>query len=102
MSYRKPEDVKSPKKRWIIKEVIIKGTAGECAYAVGLWDGRARIAFRWNGTDENPLGMPQSRGYPTWIVLDPKLYDIIISYLSDEEKNKVKLFLAKGEWHAKV
>ena len=48
------------------------GGAGEAAYAVGKWDDEVRIACRWNGWDGRPTGNPQSRGLPTWMILEPE------------------------------
>ncbi len=34
-----------------------------------LWRGEERIATRWNGSSEEPLGNPTSHGRPTWFVM---------------------------------
>ena len=89
MPYVRPEDVKSPKSRWYLFEVVVPGEAEECAYALGEWDGERVIGFRWNGTDENPLGSPQSRGIATWMVLDKRLSKAVIENLMDPKKQEI-------------
>jgi hypothetical protein len=57
-----------------------------------MWDGERRLGFRWNGTDDNELGNPQSRGLPTWTMLDPKIHKQIIDQLPpDKARNRSKL-----------
>lgn len=34
--------------------------------------------MRWNGTKENPLGNPQSRGLPTWFVVPDQYWKQIL------------------------
>ena len=70
-SYIKPDDVISPQNHWTLIGVLRDGGAGEASYAVGMWDGEVRIACRWNGYDGSPIGNPQSRGLPTWMILEP-------------------------------
>ena len=72
MPYVKPEEVTSPKAHWTLIGVLRDGGAGKAAYAVGKWDDEVRIACRWNGWDEMPAGNPQSRGRPTWMILEPE------------------------------
>lgn len=81
MAYTPPNDVASPKARLHLVKVLIDGGPGDVAYALARWDGNPCIVFRWNGTDDQPLGNPQSRGLPTWIVLDHKLHDAVIDTL---------------------
>lgn len=81
MAYVGPHDVISPKARLQLVKVLLDCGPGDVAYALAHWDGNACIVFRWNGTNEQPLGNPQSRGLPIWIVLDDKLYGAVIDYL---------------------
>jgi len=69
--YVKPQDVTSPRNHWTLIGVLRDGGPGEASYAVGTWDGEVRVAFRWNGLDGRPTGNPQSRGLPTWAVMEP-------------------------------
>jgi hypothetical protein len=93
MSYIKPQEVVSPKAHWKLEDVLLEGEAGTSAYALGYWDGWPRIGFRWNGTDESPIGNPQSRGLPTWTMLDRKLHEAVTHLLPAEKQNRVRHFL---------
>jgi hypothetical protein len=91
MSYKKPAEVISPKAHWSLIDVLLDRGEGDCAYALGIWDGERRIGFRWNGTEDNELGNPQSRGLPTWTMLDTEIHKQIIEQLPPE-----KLAIARG------
>lgn len=91
MSYIKPAEVISPKAHWSLIDVLLDRGEGDCAYALGIWDGERRIGFRWNGTDDNELGNPQSRGLPTWTMLDPEIHQQILERLPYD-----KLAMARG------
>ena len=93
MDYIEPEDVKSPKKWWYLFEVVLDRGRGNCAYALGEWNGRRRIGFRWNGDKENKLGNPQSRGLPTWTMLDEEMHKAVIDILPPEKQEIAKGFL---------
>ena len=86
MPYIKPENVVSPKARWKLIEVLQDNGAGKSAYAIGEWYGNRCIGFRWNGTDNNKIGTPSSRGNATWIVLDSDLYMSIILQLPEDKR----------------
>lgn len=93
MNYVPPEDVKSPKAWWYLFEVVLDRGEGNCAYALGEWDGHRRIGFRWNGDKKNKLGNPQSRGLPTWIILDEAIHEAVIAMLPPEKQGIAKGFL---------
>jgi hypothetical protein len=93
MSYIEPKNVHSPKARWKLIRVLKAGQAGECAYALGEWDGARCIGFRWNGEKDNPIGNPQSRGLPTWTILDEESYEPLLSLLPNDEKNVAREWL---------
>lgn len=101
MSHIPPEKVISPKASWRLVDVIINNGPGECAYAIGMWGGKRRIGFRWNGSDESdesPLGNPQSRGLPTWTMLDPNLHMAVLKLVEKTNPGKtniVRAFFAK-------
>jgi hypothetical protein len=82
MPYTRPKDVISPKKNWTLIEVLDEGSEGTSALALGRWsDGRRNppvLAMRWNGHDSRPSGNPQSRGLPTWFVVEEKYYECIM------------------------
>lgn len=91
MPYVKPAEVLSPKAHWSLIDVLLDRGKDNCAYALGIWDGEPRIGFRWNGTEINELGNPQSRGLPTWTMLDPEIHKQIIEQLPPD-----KLAMARG------
>lgn len=93
MAYIKPADVISPKANWHLFDAILDRGEGECAYALGTWNGERRVGFRWNGEGENILGNPQSRGLPTWTMLDSALHDAVLSLLPTEKRALAKNFL---------
>jgi hypothetical protein len=71
MSYVRPEEVLSPKHSvGGILEVIHDPGENRMSVARILWEEEERIATRWNGSDEQPLGNPVSRGHATWFVVD--------------------------------
>ncbi len=86
MAYIKPAEVISPKARWKLIDVLLDKGSGQGAYAIGEWDGERRIAYRWNGTEDNEIGNPQSRGLPTWTILDSDLHMAIIQRLPEDKQ----------------
>jgi len=71
MPYIKPEEVLSPRNLvGGVLEVIHDPGEGQMSVARIVWDGEEVIATRWNGTSEQPLGNPVSRGHATWFVVD--------------------------------
>jgi hypothetical protein len=71
MSYVRPEEVLSPKNSvGGILEVIHDPGENRMSVARILWEQEERIATRWNGSAEQPLGNPVSRGHATWFVVD--------------------------------
>ncbi len=68
--YLRPEEVLSPRSHDVeVIEVILDPGEGEMSVARILWDGEERVAVRWNGRNDQPLGNPSSRGHATWTVL---------------------------------
>jgi hypothetical protein len=64
-----PYDVKSPKARWTLVDVLyVNDPDNDSSLAFGYWDGKRRFACRWNGKGDEP-GNPMSRGVPTWFIL---------------------------------
>ena len=71
MSYIRPEEVLSPKTMvGGVLEVIHDPGENPMSVARILWEDEEKIATRWNGSDEQPLGNPVSRGHATWFVVD--------------------------------
>ena len=92
--YVKPKDVTAPKEHWELDRVILDRGEGDCAYAIGKWNGLPRIGFRWNGTTkENRLGTPLVFSNPIWLILDPHLYEAVIKMLPFDEQKRVREFL---------
>ena len=99
MSHIPPQEVRSPRQHWALFLVILDRGAGEACYAIGTWDGTPVFATRWNGLKESPIGMPQSRGLPTWFVLDANLNDTLIAHFHREVpamSDVIKKFFNRG------
>jgi len=96
--YHNPATVLSPKNSIEKVEVIFDGGIGKNAFSIAkvIWNGKIRIAIRWNITEKEwnePLkingsvkcvGEPNSRGYPTWFILP----DCLLTSLLQENDNK--------------
>jgi hypothetical protein len=94
MSYILPQDVTAPRELWETHRVIIEGTEGQPAYALGTWDKGRTIGTRWNGRSDNEAGFPRAVVHPCWHILDPKLHDGVIALLPDySEKIRALRFL---------
>jgi hypothetical protein len=94
MSYTKPDDVISPKAMWRLVDVVLDRGEGGPAYAIGMWDRRRRIGFRWNGNKNSPLGNPQSRGLATWVILDPALNRAVLKLVEKDNPDKASIMRA--------
>ncbi len=71
MAYVRPDEVLSPKTMvGGVLEVIHDPGERRMSVARILWNEEEVIATRWNGSDEQPLGNPVSRGHATWFVVD--------------------------------
>lgn len=78
MTYIKPQEVRSPKKRWRLIRVLHDGGIGEWSVAEGQWSrgGRWRdvLAIRWNGdSSRRGIGSPQAHGRPTWFIVSDEM-----------------------------
>ena len=76
MAYTEPNEVTN-RKRWKWKDTLYDGGPGAWAAAEGNWDGRPRLALRWNGTDEKPIGNPQSSAKASWFIVPDELEDSV-------------------------
>ena len=65
MAYCDPNIVKSPRKYVSNLSIIYDG--GEVSWSLSkmLWNEDPAMGIRWNGNEESPLGILQSRGIPT-------------------------------------
>jgi len=71
MAYVRPDEVLSPKTMvGGVLEVIHDPGEKRMSVARILWNEEEVIATRWNGSNEQPLGNPVSRGHATWFVVD--------------------------------
>jgi hypothetical protein len=70
-----PRDVTAPKAHWLLIDVLFSND--EWSLAVGKWDGKPRIACRWNGSKKAPKGNPCSHGSPTWFMLPNDFVDLL-------------------------
>ena len=87
-----PFTVKSPKAHWTLIDVIM--TNDEWSLALGEWDGRRRLACRWNGKDDE-LGNPMSRGVPTWFVMPDDFIEHLLPMIPREKRQLVNALLAR-------
>ncbi len=94
MPYRKPEEVISPKASWRMVDVVLDRGENAPAYAIGMWERMRRVAFRWNGDAGSPLGNPQSRGLPTWVMLDPALNNAVLELVERRNPEKASIMRA--------
>lgn len=91
--YVPPERVSSPKKHWKLLTVLESGRENSGSLALGRWGDKPVLAMRWNGSDANPLGNPQSRGLATWFVVPDEYRDSILLKLPAEKQALAKTFL---------
>lgn len=69
----------------------------QTSLAIGRWNDRPCLAIRWNGSDREPIGNPQSRGLPTWFVLPDHLNDIILQSLPPADRALARNFIPENE-----
>ena len=94
MPYILPTAVTSPRRHFTLVAVLDDGRtddnpSGEenVAVALGRWrNGNGTeepiLGIRWNGSEANPIGNPQSRGLPTWFVVPSHLRRAILERLT--------------------
>jgi hypothetical protein len=78
MAYIPATDVLSPKKQWSLIAVLEDNGPNQASLALGRWDNKLCLAMRWNGTADNPIGNPQSRGLPTWFIVPEGYVEAIL------------------------
>jgi hypothetical protein len=97
MTYILPDQATSPRQSWSIIKVLVAGGPGDMSVALGKWEGTPVIGLRWNGSDESPVGNPQSRGLATWFVVERGTYtEAIIEALPEAEKSLGRNFIPKN------
>jgi hypothetical protein len=92
-SYITPDQVFSPKRSWKLLAVLDSGSKNTGSVAIGRWEDKPVLAMRWNGSDDNPLGNPQSRGLPTWFIIPDEYRDPIMANLPADKQAFAKTFL---------
>ena len=81
--YRHPQEVTAPENQLGPFAVVLNKGPGNCAYMIGMWDGRMGFGFRWNGTRTDPHGYPSGRGgTPMWMQLEANLNAAAIELLA--------------------
>lgn len=98
--YVKPQDVRSPKERWVLIEVVLEVSRRSLdvsgwSLAVGEWDKKRCLAIRWDGDEERPKGNPVSRGVPTWFVLPNEFNDLLLAsdLIPPQKRNLARAYL---------
>lgn len=79
-----PNEVVSPKSKIQQLEIIYDNKT--FAIASMMWEGKKRIAIRWNGSKDN-IGYPQSYGHPTWFIM-PK--EVALAYAQNLKNSKME------------
>src|SRR5580658_4045959 len=77
MRFTSPETVISPKGSVSNVRPLLNTGEGGWALAALQWENNETLGLRWNGTPENPIGNPQSRGIPTWFILPDEIATIL-------------------------
>jgi len=96
-TYIEPDKVNSPRRHWTLIVVLDPGSEQDVALCAGRWDNTPCLGMRWNGSEANPLGNPQSRGIPTRFIIPAGPYaDAIIESLPAEKKRMARNFLPAG------
>ena len=87
MIYKTPGNVVSPKDTISSVQVLLDDGPDSVSIARIVWNGVEVIGMRWNiamrewneqekiNNAKECLGMPVSRGYPTWFILPEEMFD---------------------------
>ena len=88
MSYINPKNVLSPKSS--VRAVRVLEDKQEHSFSIARlrYDGREELACRWNGSDEEPSGHPNSRGLPTWFLIPYEMREDIMGGVIRRAKNE--------------
>jgi hypothetical protein len=96
-TYVSPTEVISPKRQWTLVTILYDRGEENGALALGRWEGEPVVAMRWNGSDSNPIGNPQSRGLPTWFIVPQEFRTAILNELKqlapDKERQAREFFV---------
>lgn len=96
--YITADKVTSPRRSWSLIRVLESGDSEDSfgqrvAIALGKWDDEPVLGMRWNGSDDSPIGNPQSRGLPTWFIVPKRLEESVLKTLSLDEQKIAKSIL---------
>ncbi len=96
--YITPDQVTSPRRSWRLIRVLEDGDkpdsyGNRVAISIGTWDEEVALGMRWNGTEDKPIGTPQSRGLPTWFIIPKRLHEAVIDTLSKDNQKLVRALL---------
>ena len=77
--YIDPKTVLSPKGKVSKVKVLFDAGPVDHSWSVAqvVYDDQPRIGIRWNGDPESHIGLPQSRGNPTWFILPDEIAEAI-------------------------
>src|SRR5277367_1806032 len=92
-TYTPPTQCHSPRKQWTLLKVLEDRGPTQTSLAIGRWNDKPCLAIRWNGSDLEPIGNPQSRGLPTWFVLPDHLTDTILQGLPQADRALARNFI---------
>jgi len=82
-----PVTVVSPRDRWSLITVLRNEEAEAWSLALGRWDGKARLAIRWNWKDDpGDKGNPVSHGMPTWFIVPEDLYETLLREVPEDKQ----------------
>ena len=88
--YIQPNQVTSPRGSWSLIAVLDAGEEGTTSLALGRWEDTPCLAIRWNGSEDRPIGTPQSRGIPTWFILPAgKITKAVVETLPGDKQTLV-------------
>jgi len=89
-NYTNPLTVVSPKWAKIkIDEVILDTGDGGFSVVRLCYEEQVRLGIRWNGSNDH-LGMPSSRGNPTWFIMPDEFMEVMASKSRELVTDKVK------------
>jgi hypothetical protein len=91
-----PRQVRSPRNKWTLIEVLVDNGGDDDSLVVGEWEGARVLAARWNGEGKK-IGNPQSRGLPTWFILPHRYYVGILATLPQKKRALANTLLKRDK-----
>ena len=95
--YRDPKTVYSPKGMVKSVEVIFDKGPEDGSWSVARlkWGDSPAVGIRWNGDSRSSIGLPQTRGNPTWFIVPEELADAVL-FAAREASRTTQSALAEG------